>query len=104
MAYHRAAPARNLAIHHANVIFGYRLADAAADIKAELIRRRRLRVVPGNTKGLTAGNRRLARFASPCNKFRRAGVDLIRMPQMRQHRDAGRWKFNDFYVHDMLLL
>ena len=104
MAHDRAAPARNLAIHHANVIFGYRLADAAADIKAELIRRRRLRVMPGNTKGLTAGNRRLARFAPPCNKLRRAGVDLIRMPQMRQHRDAGRWKFNDFYVHYMLLL
>lgn len=50
MAYHRAAPAVNLAIHHANVIFGYRLVDAAADIKAELIRRRRLRVVPCNTK------------------------------------------------------
>ncbi len=96
MAYHRAAPAVNLAIHHANVIFGYRLVDAAADIKSGIDPAASFAGRAAQYQSLTAGNRRLARFAPPCTNFAAALALTLLTPQMRQHRDAGRWKFNDF--------
>ncbi len=74
--------AGNLAIHHASVIFGYRLVDAAADIKAgDPAASSAGRA--GQYQSLTAGNRRLP-VRRHAIRPSRAGVDAYPDAQMRQ--------------------